>query len=333
MARMDLKSALRTASRIDEGSRYDEAAARLVGGEDIPSGGLLQTLPMNKVVANPDQPRRIFDEAALSELSASIQELGLLQPILVRQMSGGVYQIVAGERRWRACTKAGMERIPALVQTLDDRTALEVSITENLQREDLTPLEEAHILLRMTTELSYSVRRLAERLGKGKGYVEDRLRLAKMGEDIQALVAARPDTLTHAREIEQVNTPELRAQLIAATESGAPLTEIRRRIQEFQKEEVEETSEEEPTPALPEKPVSGRPDTPPEPDTSPELEAETPKPEPLLELSKRLLDLLSSLQNAPLPDAPEAREATRTTLLEARQALDDLLMQIEAAPV
>jgi ParB family transcriptional regulator, chromosome partitioning protein len=241
-------AALRAASRTREPDRFDEAAARMVTASERANS--VQMVPLAQIRPDPDQPRRTFAEEALEELAASIREVGVLQPILVRRVQDG-YQIVAGERRWRATQRAGLEHIPALIQTMDDTAALEASLTENLQRENLTPLEEAQIFRRMTTELGYSVRKLAERLGKGKGYIESRLRLARMPEDLQTLVGERPDTLTHAREIEQVDDAALRQELITETQAGAPLQEIRRRIQEAQ----------EPPATPPPAKVSGRPDT------------------------------------------------------------------------
>jgi ParB family chromosome partitioning protein len=252
----DRLAALRTASRVGEHDRFDSAAARLVTGSETVDGALHQ-LPLAKVRPNPDQPRRTFAPEALQELAESIRAVGVLQPILVRRAAAGNYEIVAGERRWRAAQQAGFERIPAVVQSFDDEVALEASLTENLQREDLSPLEEAQIFLRMTTELGYSVRRLAERLGKGKGYVESRLRLARMEPDLQALVAARPDTLTHAREIEQVEDAAQRQELIARVQAGSPLQEIRQDVKRARQRRGQPI----PTPEDAATEVSGRPDT------------------------------------------------------------------------
>src|SRR5439155_11841113 len=119
----------------------------------------------------------------------------------------------AGERRWRASQLAGLMHIPATIRVLDDEQTVEAAVTENLQREDLTPLEEAEIFGRMIDELGYSVRRLAERVGKGKGYIEDRLRLLKLDENLRRMVAGRPDTLTHAREIAKLEDAEVRRAL------------------------------------------------------------------------------------------------------------------------
>ena len=126
-------------------------------------------MPVGRIDANPDQPRLTFDEGALAELSSSVKEHGVLQPILVRPDDGGRYQLIAGERRWRAAKMANLETIPAMIEEIDDDTALEIAIIENLQREDLSPLDEAIMYDRMTSEHGYSVRKLAQKLEQGQG--------------------------------------------------------------------------------------------------------------------------------------------------------------------
>jgi ParB/RepB/Spo0J family partition protein len=173
----------------------------------------------------------IFDVDALHELSASIREHGVLQPILVRPLGNNRYQLVAGERRWRASKEAGLETIPALVEELDDDTALEISIIENLQREDLSPLEEASMYDRMVREHGYSIRKLAEKLGKDKGYLENRLRLADAPEEIRELVSVRKDTLSHAYELMKVTDEKKRRRLAARVASGElSLVKLREKI-------------------------------------------------------------------------------------------------------
>jgi len=163
----------------------------------------VRELPLEKVVPNPSQPRMTWHEETLQELAASIKEHGVLQPILVRP-SGDQYEIIAGERRWRSSKIAGKETIPAIVERFDDATALEIALIENLQREDLSPLDEAVIYKKMTDELGYSIRQLAGKLGKDKGYVENRLRLATAPDDVREMVAARTDTLSAAYELMKV---------------------------------------------------------------------------------------------------------------------------------
>jgi len=187
----------------------------------------IKELPVGKVVPNPEQPRMTFHEETLQELAASIREHGVLQPILVRPAGDG-YQIIAGERRWRASKLAGKETVPAIIERFDDATALEIALIENLQREDLSPLDEAIIYKKMTDELGYSIRNLAVKLGKDKGYVENRLRLASAPDDVREMVAARYDTLSAAYELMKVEDKRRRKALAKQVVAGK-LTLIRLR--------------------------------------------------------------------------------------------------------
>jgi ParB family chromosome partitioning protein len=172
----------------------------------------VRDIPLEKVVPNPSQPRITWHEETLGELAASIREHGVLQPILVRP-AGDDYEIIAGERRWRASKLAGKETIPAIVERFDDATALEIALIENLQREDLSPLDEAIIYKKMTGELGYSIRNLAAKLGKDKGYVENRLRLASAPDDVRDMVAQRYDTLSAAYELMKLDNARRRKNL------------------------------------------------------------------------------------------------------------------------
>jgi len=185
----------------------------------------VRELPLEKVVPNPSQPRMTWHEETLQELAASIKEHGVLQPILVRP-SGDHYEIIAGERRWRSSKIAGKETIPAIVARFDDATALEIALIENLQREDLSPLDEAVIYQKMTGELGYSIRQLAGKLGKDKGYVENRLRLASAPDDVREMVAKRYDTLSAAYELMKLEDKRRRRSLAKQILAGQ-LTLIR----------------------------------------------------------------------------------------------------------
>ena len=186
----------------------------------------------DRVDPNPDQPRLTIDEATINELAASIVEHGILQPVLVRPRPEGRYQLIAGERRWRAARVAGLTEIPAIVEEIDDEAALEIAIIENLQREDLSPLDEAIIYERMTSQHGYSLRKLAQKLGKDKGYIENRLRLADAPEEIRQLVSVRRDTLSHAYELLKVDDPRKRRRLAEQVASGElSLVKLRERIE------------------------------------------------------------------------------------------------------
>jgi ParB family transcriptional regulator, chromosome partitioning protein len=216
-------------------------------GSERPLG--VRNIPVDRIAPNPNQPRMHFDEESLSELAASIREHGVLQPILVRPAGEPQrYQLVAGERRWRAAQKAGLHEVPALIEQIDDDTALEIAIIENLQREDLSPLEEAMMYERMTREHGYSVRRLAQKIGKDKGYIENRLRLAGAPTEIKQLVSLRKDTLSHAYELLKVDNPRKRQRLAEQVASGElSLVKLRQRIEG--RPRVAQTDDDEPAPA------------------------------------------------------------------------------------
>jgi ParB family chromosome partitioning protein len=172
-------------------------------------------------------------EETLQELAASITEHGVLQPILVRPAGDG-YEIIAGERRWRASKIAGRETVPAIVERFDDATALEIALIENLQREDLSPLDEAFIYHKMTTELGYSIRGLAGKLGKDKGYVENRLRLANAPDDVREMVAQRYDTITAAYELMKLEDKRRRKALVKRVLAGElTLLKLHERVQKI----------------------------------------------------------------------------------------------------
>ena len=191
----------------------------------------IRKLGVDRIDPNPNQPRLTFEEEPLQELAASIREHGVLQPILVRPGAEGRFQLIAGERRWRAARLAGLREIPAIVDEIDDQTALEIAIIENLQREDLSPLDEALMYERMTTEHGYSLRKLAQKLGKDKGYIENRLRLADAPTEIKQLVSLRKDTLSHAYELLKVDDPKRRRRLAEQVARGElSLVKLREKI-------------------------------------------------------------------------------------------------------
>jgi ParB family transcriptional regulator, chromosome partitioning protein len=227
LARTDFRAA--AARRLSEERELSPAIVSLLSNDrQGRARGGVRNIDVDRITPNPEQPRLVFDETSLEELAASIREHGVLQPILVRPLEDGEFQLIAGERRWRASKAAGLPTIPALVEEIDDDTALEIAIIENLQREDLSPLDEASMYDRMVREHGYSVRRLAQKLGKDKGYLENRLRLADAPEDIRELVSLRKDTLSHAYELMKVEDPKKRRKLAGQVARGE-LTLIRLR--------------------------------------------------------------------------------------------------------
>lgn len=230
MARPDFRS--QAAQRLSEERELSPQIISLLSPDPHGKGHTsVRTVPLDRIDPNPQQPRMTFDEDTLRELAASITEHGVLQPILIRPGDEGRYQLVAGERRWRAARIAGLREIPALIEEIDDDTALEISIIENLQREDLSPLDEALMYERMTTDHGYSLRRLAQKLGKDKGYIENRLRLADAPAEIKQLVSLRKDTLSHAYELLKVDDPKKRRKLAEQVGRGElSLVKLRERI-------------------------------------------------------------------------------------------------------
>jgi len=219
LARTDFRAT--AARRLSEERELGPAVISLLSPEGTTRHLGVRHVPVSRIDANPDQPRITFEQSALDELSASIKEHGILQPVLLRPFGlAGRYQLIAGERRWRAAKLAGLDSIPAMIEEIDDDTALEIAIIENLQREDLSPLEEATMYDRMVKEHGYSIRRLAQKLGKDKGYLENRLRLADAPEEIRQLVSLRKDTLSHAYELMKVEDPKKRRRLAAQVASG-----------------------------------------------------------------------------------------------------------------
>ena len=203
---------------FDEAQATDLAPGIVSLIESRATHAQIREVPVARILPNPAQPRLSYEEDSLTELADSIREHGVLQPILVRPV-GSQYELIAGERRWRASRMAQRESIPAIVVEFDDETALEVSIIENLQREDVTPLEEAAMFRKMT-DLGYSVRQLAQKIGKDKGYVENRIRLADAPPEIRELVSVRKDTLSHAYELLKVRDERTRRRLARRVAAG-----------------------------------------------------------------------------------------------------------------
>ncbi|HEV2746810.1 MAG TPA: ParB/RepB/Spo0J family partition protein [Allosphingosinicella sp.] len=178
--------------------------APVAGGS---SRGGLQLLPVASIEPNPQQPRRSFDEGSLAELADSIRSRGLIQPIVVRPAGDG-YQIVAGERRWRAAQRARLHEIPAIVRDFDDIETLEVAIVENVQRQDLNAIEEAEAYKRLIGEFGHSQEELGRLVHKSRSHVANLLRLLDLPERVQLWVAAGELSMGHARALVGTADPE-----------------------------------------------------------------------------------------------------------------------------
>ena len=184
----------------------DFSAAEETGGVTV--------LPLQKVEPNPNQPRKHFDEEELQALADSIAAHGLLQPLAVRDMGGGFYQIIAGERRWRAARLAGLSEVPVVVVEADDRTVMELALVENLQRQDLNPMEEAEGYRSLMQDYGLTQEEAATRVGKSRPAVANALRLLALPEEVRQLVVEGTLSAGHARAV--LSLPDARLQKAAA---------------------------------------------------------------------------------------------------------------------
>lgn len=173
-------------------------------------------LPIASITANPLQPRRMFDEMAMAELADSIRIKGVLQPILVRPTADGRYEIVAGERRWRASQMAGLHEIPVVVRNFSDIDGFEAAIIENVQRTDLNPIEESQGYQRLVEEFGHTQEMVAAVTGKARSHVANLLRLMNLPEDVQTLVKLGLLSLGHAKAVMQAKDPSALAKEIAS---------------------------------------------------------------------------------------------------------------------
>ena len=180
-----------------------------VGGDGGagPEGSELRELPISSISINPNQPRAVFDPDALESLAASISSLGVLQPVLVRATGSDTFELIAGERRWRASQLAGLTSIPALVRHVDDNHSLQQALVENLHREDLNPLEEAAGYQQLIDDFSLTQEEVAERVGRSRSAVANTLRLLVLPPGVQELLVARSLTAGHARALLAVEDP------------------------------------------------------------------------------------------------------------------------------
>ncbi len=205
--------------------RLGRGLAALIGEMDQPVAlGVSQAAPVNPdrmvpiefVGRNPRNPRRYFDEAELQDLAASIRQHGIVQPVVVRTIAAERYEIIAGERRWRAAQLAGFVEIPVIVRDVDDRTALEIAIVENVQRSDLNPLEEALGYDQLIAEHGYTQNDLGEIIGKSRSHVANSLRLLKLPEPVRDMLASGTLSAGHARALVPTSDPVGLAKTIVA---------------------------------------------------------------------------------------------------------------------
>ena len=196
--------------------------------ENSTDNGSTVDVNINDIEPNRNQPRKDFDEQALSDLADSISKHGLIQPIVVRPTIDGRYIIIAGERRWRACRIAGLERVPVMIKDTDDCTLMELALIENLQREDLNPLEEALGYKSLIDDYSLTQEQVAERMGKSRSSVTNILRLLNLNEAEREALRRGTITTGHAKALLAVSDEDLRQKMLLAAAEGASVRELER---------------------------------------------------------------------------------------------------------
>ena len=182
----------------------------LITMDDLKTSGSssISEIELSKIQPNPEQPRSVFEEEALEELATSIRSLGVIQPITLKELEPEKYLIISGERRYRAAQKAGLTCIPAYIRTAEDENIVEMALIENIQREDLNPIEEAQAYKRLLTEFHLKQDEVAERVSKSRAAVTNSIRLLKLNEDVQRMVVDEMISTGHARALLAVENPE-----------------------------------------------------------------------------------------------------------------------------
>jgi ParB family transcriptional regulator, chromosome partitioning protein len=180
----------------------------------------LREVPIELIRPNPDQPRTGMDRKALSDLAASVAVAGIVQPLLLRPLADGTYELVAGERRWRAAQEAGLDRVPAVVRDRADADRLQTALVENMAREDLNPVDEARACATLVEDLGLSKEELARRVGRSRAAISNLIRLLDLPDEALALLSAGELTEGHGRAILQVRSVESRRRLARAAAAG-----------------------------------------------------------------------------------------------------------------
>ncbi len=193
----------------------------LLPDSDLTASGGAQEISVGDIDPNPDQPRRTFSEESIAQLAQSIREQGLLQPILVVPMNGGRYRIVAGERRWRAARMTGLDTVPCMIREMDVPTQMEIALVENLQREDLNPIEVAQGIQTLMRQCGYTQETVAARLCKSRPAVANLLRLLSLPEEIINMVQQNTLSAGHARVLAGVDSDDLKLSLARQTIANA----------------------------------------------------------------------------------------------------------------
>ena len=213
----------------------------LFPGEAIEKEDVVEQIDVQQIVVNPFQPRKIFDEVAIQELADSISEHGILQPIIVRK-KGKKYELVVGERRYRAAQLAGLALVPAIVKSFTEQQMMELAILENLQREDLTPIEEAEAYNSLIDKLGFTQEQLAQRLGKSRPHIANHVRLLGLPEDVRQLVNEGKLSMGHGRALLGLKKKKLISEVVnKVVKQGLNVRQLETLVQMYNEDVSRET--------------------------------------------------------------------------------------------
>lgn len=244
---------------VSRRSGLGKGLSSLIPASDVVDGGehgaSFAEIPTSSVSPNPNQPRVHFAEEGLVELAASISEMGVLQPILVRPLDDGAFELIAGERRWRAAQRAGLTTIPAIIRTTDDLSSVEQALVENLHRQDLTPLEEAAAYQQLIEDFDLTHDQVSNRVGKSRSAITNTIRLLGLPPAVQSLLVDGQLSAGHARAL--LGTPDRARQIALAQAAVAEGWTVRAMEQAVRGDDVDEVATAEPSAPGPEGSGSG----------------------------------------------------------------------------
>ena len=218
-------------------SALGKGLGSLISMDDIQTGGssAINEIAVSQITPNPDQPRQNFDEEALEELATSIRELGIIQPLTLRSLGDNAYQIISGERRYRAALLAGLETVPAYVRTANDSEVTEMALIENIQREDLNAIEIALTFRKLIDQYHLTQERLSERIGKKRATIANFLRLLKLPAEVQLGLHDHTLDMGHARALLSLDDPKLQLKLYNETiKKGLSVRQVEQRAKQMQ---------------------------------------------------------------------------------------------------
>ena len=221
----------------------------LISMDDVPASGssAITDIALDLISPNPDQPRTTFDEDALDELATSIKELGIIQPLSLRQVGPNSYQIIAGERRYRAALRAGLTSVPSYIRTANDTELTEMALIENIQREDLNAIESALTFKKLIEQYDLTQERLSERIGKKRATIANFLRLLKLPAEVQLGLRDKRVDMGHARALLSIEKPSLQLKLYnEIVKNGLSVRKVEELAKTYQKSEDDDSTKTEP---------------------------------------------------------------------------------------